>query len=341
MNTQLLPASEASCAYAAELLRAGEVVGIPTETVYGLAADALNPQAVRKIFVAKGRPQDNPLIVHIADLSALARLTDCPPALSYRLAEAFWPGPMTMILPKSKLVPTEVTAGLDTVGIRMPSHPAAREIIRQSNPLAAPSANRSGLPSTTEAAHVFADMDGRIPLIIDGGRCTVGVESTVIAVHEDFVRLLRPGGISAEQLQQITRVEIDPGVLHPIAPDQKVESPGMKYKHYSPKANVIILDGSLPEFCSYLRSHPGEGVYAMVFSGEETLVPVPCLSFGRQDDPSEQAYRLFDDLRKADELGAKTVYVRAPEQSGVGLAVYNRLLRSAGFTVIPLKGGRS
>lgn len=339
METQLLPASPESIARAASLLQEGSLIGLPTETVYGLAADALNPTAVRKIFAAKGRPQDNPLIVHICDLAMMETLTSNPPKLAYELAKAFWPGPMTMVLPKAACLSDEVTAGLPTVGIRFPAHPAAQAIIRESClPLAAPSANLSGSPSPTRASHVYDDLQGKIPLIIDGGECAVGLESTVIAVKDDRIQLLRPGGVTVEQLRAFAPVEIDDGVLHQLDAGTKVASPGMKYKHYSPKAKVIIVDASLTDFAEFVNARRENGVYAMVFDGEEVLLSVPTLSFGIQGDQSSQAKVLFDSLRRCDELGAKTVYVRAPQKDGIGLAVYNRLLRAAGFTVVNKDG---
>lgn len=201
ISTKLLGTSEEELRYAAGLLARGEIVGMPTETVYGLAADAENPRAVEKIFAAKGRPQDNPLIVHIADIERLDEYAHSIPAIAYRLAEKFWPGPLTMVLPKKEIIPDVTSAGLNTVGIRMPCHEAARSLIRLSGKaLAAPSANISGSPSPTEAAHVMADMRGRIPAVVDGGSCPVGVESTVISFEGDAVRILRPGFVSAEEL---------------------------------------------------------------------------------------------------------------------------------------------
>ncbi len=336
-ETKLLKPDEAGVTLAVSLLRAGELVGMPTETVYGLAADALNPQAAAKIYAAKGRPSDNPLIVHIADLAMLEPLTAYRPQLAYTLAEAFWPGPLTMIFPKADRVPSATTGGMDTVAVRMPSHPVAAKLIRESGlPLAAPSANLSGLPSPTRAEHVYQDMQGRIPLILDGGECAVGVESTVISVGEDSVRLLRPGGITVEMLARYCRVDVDDGVLHKLAEGQKALSPGMKYKHYSPKANVIILDGDADAFAEYVNAHGGEGVWAMAFEGEEGALSVPTLPFGKRGDGLSQARVLFDQLRECDEKGASTVYVPMPEKDGVGLAVYNRLLRAAGFQVIGL-----
>lgn len=338
-QTEIVRPDAAQLERAAALLKGGDVVGIPTETVYGLAANAFDRAAIRKIFLAKGRPQDNPLIVHIEVFERLRELVSELPDTAVRLAERFWPGPLTMILPKSDRVPPETTGGLDTVAVRMPSHPTAQKLIAACGfPLAAPSANLSGSPSPTTAAHVYQDMNGRIPLILDGGACEVGLESTVIAVYPDKVRLLRPGGITVEMLRTaVPTVEIDDGVLHRIANDVRVASPGMKYKHYAPKARVVILEGTLLRFADYAQQHKeGDGVYALLFEGEEHTVSVPSLCYGRADDPASQAKGLFACLRELDRLGAKTVYARCPEKTGVGLAVYNRLIRAAGFELIEL-----
>ena len=337
METKLLPADDKGIALACQLLRQGQVVGIPTETVYGLAANALDPEAAHRIYAAKGRPSDNPLIVHIADVKDLYPLVDHCPKLAEKLADAFWPGPLTMIFPKSEKVPAATTGGMDTVAVRMPAHPAAREIIKECGlPLAAPSANLSGKPSPTKASHVYQDMQGRIPLILDGGDCQVGVESTVIAVHEDSVRLLRPGGITVEMLSGYCDVIVDDGVLHQLKEGEKALSPGMKYKHYAPSAQVILLDGPEEAFIQYVNSHAGEGVYAMAGEQEAEQLTVPTLLFGGEHEEAEQARQLFDCLRECDEKGAKTVYARLPDSKGVGLAVLNRLLRAAGFAVISL-----
>lgn len=337
MQTKLLPADEAGIREAAALLRQGEVVGIPTETVYGLAANALDPQAAAKIYAAKGRPSDNPLIVHIADYHTIDDLVAGKPALADRLAEAFWPGPLTMIFPKGEKIPFATTGGLDTVAVRMPAHPAAQAIIRACGlPLAAPSANISGRPSPTKAAHVLHDMEGRIPLILDGGECQVGVESTVIAVDEDCVRLLRPGGITVEMLSQYCEVVVDDGVLHQLKEGQQALSPGMKYKHYAPQAQVLILDGSEQQFADYVNAHAEDGVFAMACENTARSLQVPVLPFGGEGEEAAQAKRLFDCLRECDEKSARIVYVRMPESAGMGLAVLNRLLRAAGFHIIPL-----
>ena len=229
---------------AANLLLQGEVVGMPTETVYGLAANALSGEAVEKIFRAKGRPQDNPLIVHIADFDQIYDLCPAVPPQAKALAEAFWPGPLTMIVPKGDCIPDEVSCGLETVGIRLPSHPLARDLIRTAGvPLAAPSANTSGRPSTTTAEHVLHDMDGKIAAILDGGPCGVGVESTVVTLALDKPRLLRPGGITLEQLRSVLgEVEVDRALYEKIGDDVKVSAPGMKYRHYAPKAPVTVCE---------------------------------------------------------------------------------------------------
>jgi len=335
-NTEILSPTDENIEKAGNLIKSGEVVGIPTETVYGLAADATNPEAVSKIFVAKGRPQDNPLIVHIADKSDMEKYAHDIPEIAYRIADKFWPGPLTMVLPKKDIIPEVTSGGLDTVGIRFPANAIAQKIIKSAGvPLAAPSANLSGKPSTTTAKHVYDDMNGRISAIVDGGACSVGVESTVISFSGEDVIILRPGFVSKEDLLSVAdNVIIDNGVLSEMSEDAVVASPGMKYKHYSPKANVIIVEGEYDKFLSFFEKNYFEGVYAMIFGNETTEFPYPHFSYGKTD--SEQAIELFDKLRMADDMNAKTVYVRCPSKDGVGLAVYNRLIRAAGFEVIKL-----
>lgn len=327
---------EESVRRSCELLAAGEIVALPTETVYGLCADAREVTAVRKIFEAKGRPQDNPLIVHIADEEMLGEIALQIPEAARRLAEKYWPGPLTMIFPKSDLIPRETSGGLDTVAVRMPSHPLIREVIRRSRiPIAAPSANKSGSPSPTCAAHVRADFDGIIPLIADGGECEFGVESTVITFVTDPPRLLRPGYITAEQLtEDLGVLEIDDAILHPLAAGQRVSSPGMKYRHYAPKAQLTLLKGSRAAFTAFTASHRGEGVFALCFDEDETVLPA--VRYGGEEDAAAQASRLFAALRELDEAGAQTVYGHYPSSRGVGLAVCNRILRAAGFRVLEL-----
>lgn len=335
METVQLSADAAGLEKAAAWIKNGEVVGMPTETVYGLAADACNPEAVAKVFAAKGRPADNPLIVHIANMDMLSPLVREIPGIARRLAAAFWPGPLTMIFQKQDIIPMITSGGLDTVGIRMPAHPAARELIRLSGlPLAAPSGNVSGYPSPTSAQHMMRDMAGKIAAIIDGGVCSVGVESTVIAFEQDnTVRILRPGGITREQLLTVAdHVVIDPAILHELQEGQTVRSPGMKYQHYSPRAHVVLVEGSCDCFCRYVNAHAADGVYALMFDGESDGLSVPVMTYGENEQ--EQAQQIFCRLRELDDRGAGCVYVRAPKPEGIGLAVYNRLIRAAGFEVI-------
>lgn len=336
MITRIEKYSAESAAKAAELLKRGELAAIPTETVYGLAANALDADAVKSIFTAKGRPQDNPLIVHISDMSMLPPLVKEIPEIAKRLAERFWSGPLTMIFPKSDLIPSVTSGGLDTVAVRMPASPAAREIIERCGfPLAAPSANLSGKPSPTTAQHVFEDMNGRIPLIIDGGECSVGVESTVVCLKNGRIHILRPGGITAEMLSEFGEVEVDKAVTAQPEKDERVLSPGMKYKHYSPKADVYIVNAHGKWFWEYCTNRVIGGVKLVALcAGLDEGFDGHNVFFDYGKTPEIQAQRLFALLRHADELGAETVLVEMPSTDGVGLAVYNRLLRAAAFRVI-------
>ncbi len=324
---------------AADCLRGGGLAAIPTETVYGLAGNALDAEASKKIYAAKGRPQDNPLIVHIADLSQWAPLVAEIPENALRLAHAYWPGPMTIILKKSDQIPDATSGGLDTVAVRMPEHPIAREIITRAGvPLAAPSANTSGRPSPTRAEHVYEDLNGKIDYIIDGGECAVGVESTVITLAGGTPRILRPGGITPEMVRAVLGVcEVDPAVYEQLQAGVKAASPGMKYRHYAPKARVTVLSGPLEAFIRYVNTHADAGVYALCFDGEGERLNVPAIEYGAQTDSGAQAHKLFDALRELDERGARRVYARMPSGEGVGLAVYNRLMRAASFEVIELE----
>ncbi len=337
-ETKLWKFTPENTAEAGRVLREGGLVAIPTETVYGLAANAFDGEAAARIFAAKGRPADNPLIVHIASLDQWPALVAEVPAAALRLAEAFWPGPLSIILPKSGLIPDQVSGGLETVAVRMPSHPAAAAVIRAAGvPLAAPSANLSGSPSPTTAGHVKRDLWGRIDGILDGGACEVGVESTVITLAGDVPRVLRPGGVSVEQLRQVLgEVEVDPAVLHQLAPDRKAASPGMKYKHYSPRTRVIIVKGSFAAFKKFIANK--KDCAALCFACEGEQLDVPFIEVGREHDSGAQAHLLFDALRRVDELGVSTVYARCPDTDGIGLAVINRLLRAAAFTVVDLTG---
>lgn len=334
-----MKASEESINLACELLKKGEIVGVPTETVYGLAGDARNSSAIKKIFEAKGRPQDNPLIVHIANMEMLNGIVSKVPDDAKKLAEKFWPGPLTIIMPKGDKICDETCAGLDSVGVRMPSNKIAHEIIARSNiPFSAPSANLSGKPSPTNANDVFVDMNGRIPLIIDGGDSQAGVESTVVSVLEDTPVILRPGVITKEMMEQVLNkpVLIAKEVTEGVKDDSKVRSPGMKYKHYAPNADVTIIKSDIEKFANFIEKNKTAGTFVMCFDGEENLFSVPTISYGKKDDPKTQAHNLFTVLRKVDEMGAKNVYARCPETTGVSLAVYNRLIRSAGFKIITL-----
>lgn len=334
--TRLLKGDDEGIAEAGALLKNGELVGIPTETVYGLAANALDGEAVGHIFEAKGRPQDNPLIVHITEFNEIKPLVEEIPESARKLAKAYWPGPLTMIFRHSPIIPHQVSAGLDTVAIRMPSHTVARAIIKAAGvPLAAPSANLSGSPSPTTAARVLADMNGRIPAIVDGGDCSVGVESTVINLTGTVPCLLRPGGITLEMLQAVLgEVDVNPAVTAKLANGAVAASPGMKYKHYAPKAHVILVKGTPEAYRKYVNAHAAADVTAMCFDGEEKGLTVSFVTYGRRDDSVAQAHQVFETLRELDDRGAHTVYCACPSADGVGLAVYNRLLRAAGFEVI-------
>ena len=324
---------ERALSEAKRLINDGEVVGIPTETVYGLAANALDEEAVKKIFIAKGRPSDNPLIVHIAKFEDLEPLVAEIPEKVKIMAEKFWPAPLTMIMKKSDRVSNVVSGNLDTVAIRMPKSNYARAIIEACGcPLAAPSANLSGSPSPTNAKYVFDDMDGRIPLIIDGGNCEIGVESTVISFAEDPPRLLRPGGVTLEEMTElIGEIVVDDAVLNKLEEGGVAASPGMKYKHYAPSADITIIKSDFETFKNLCESE--EDITALVFDGEEKHLTCPSITYGEENDGFSQSARLFDALRELDELGAHKVYARCPDTKGMGLAVYNRLIRASGFKI--------
>lgn len=334
MKTKVLKPTKENISCCAELIKSGEVVGMPTETVYGLAANAFDEAAVKKIFNAKKRPADNPLIVHIADIEMLKGLVKDISAIAFDVCKRFWPGPLTVVLPKSDKIPSVTSGGLETVGIRLPSNEVARELIRASGlPLAAPSANLSGSPSPTTAGHVYDDLNGRIPAILDGGKCSVGVESTVISFEGDIIRLLRPGRISVDDLKKVTsNVIVDKGVLEAISNDTRAKSPGMKYKHYSPKADVTLIDGSAEFFERYVSERNSADTYALIFDGDDISKDIKFIKYGGSSE--QQAERIFAVLREIDKIGAKKVYARCPSKEGIGLAVYNRMLRAAGFKVI-------
>ena len=326
---------------AAAILRAGGLVGIPTETVYGLGANGLDAQAVAHIFEAKGRPQDNPLILHIPEASWLERYCEKIPAAAWTLAERFWPGPMTMILPRKAVVPDVVTAGLETVGMRCPAHPVCREIIRLADvPVAAPSGNTSGRPSPTTAQHMLEDMDGKIDAIVDGGPCAVGVESTIIDLTCTPPRLLRPGGIILEQLRSVLgEVAVDPAVTRLMGVGEKPRAPGMKYRHYAPKAPVTVVAGDPAKSAAYIAAHAAteDGIicfdeYTSLFSGRAGTRPV--MDLGPAGDKEEQARHIFDALRSFDHTDVPAIWAQCPDASGIGLAIANRLNKAAGFHII-------
>ena len=342
MQTELLPVSPASLERAGELIRTGQLVGFPTETVYGLGANALDADAVRRIFEAKGRPGDNPLIAHISAVSQLRPLIAAEPSAAARkLMDACWPGPMTLIFPKSEIVPDAVTAGLDTVAVRLPAHPAARALIDTAGvPIAAPSANRSGRPSPTTALHVLEDMDGRVPLILDGGPCEVGLESTVIDMTGATPKVLRPGGITPERIAELCgSAGVDDAVMRPLKEGEVARSPGMKYRHYAPAGALTIVKGEADAVCDAIRrlydKSLAEGRHPLILALEDHLPAYGerrALSLGR--DAAGMAHAIFARLREADSIGADVLFSEAVDAEGVGLAVMNRLGRAAAFHIL-------
>ena len=323
---------------AAAILRSGGLVAFPTETVYGLGANALDAEAAKKIYTAKGRPSDNPLIIHIANVADADKycytneLYEC-------LAERFLPGPLTVILKKRDVIPLTVTGGLDTVAVRLPSDPTARELIRRAGiPIAAPSANRSGKPSPTKAEHVLEDMDGRIEMIIDGGECQIGLESTIVSISDDHLNLLRPGGITVEMLEEVCPVSIDKAVTEKLSDGERPLAPGMKYRHYAPDTKVVLLDGSDAEVAEYIKQNAPNGKIGLILSNRDARpaagTDAKLLTFG--DGDIDEAHRLFALLREVDRLGCDVIYARLPDKQGIGLAVYNRILKAAGYEILRL-----
>lgn len=328
MNTELLDASRLD--RAAEILRVGGLVAIPTETVYGLGANGLNESAVARIFEVKGRPQDNPLILHVAAAEDLEKWCRDIPAAAWALTERFWPGPLTLVLYRQEAVPLRVTAGLETVAMRNPDHPLTREVLRLAGvPVAAPSANLSGKPSTTTAEHCIHDLWGKVEAILDGGPCRVGVESTILDLSVTPPRVLRPGGITLEQLRSVLpETELDPGL---VKAGETPKAPGMKYRHYSPQAEVRLLQGDKKRIMDYVNSLPDAGTAVLCFRGEEGLFPGKrTLAYGREEAPETLAAGLFDSLRTLDTPEVKLICARCPSEEGVGWAVVNRLKKAAG-----------
>lgn len=322
---------------AAAILRRGGLLGIPTETVYGLGADALNEDAVSRIFLAKGRPQDNPLIIHVPDASWLERYCrDVPPA-AYQLAERFWPGPLTIILPRRDIVPLQTTGGLETVGVRCPNHPVTLAIIEAAGvPIAAPSGNTSGRPSPTTAAHMIEDMDGRIDGIVDGGPCTVGVESTIIDLTVTPPRLLRPGGLPLESLRQVLgEVAVDKAVTGLLAAGERPRAPGMKYRHYAPHAPVTVVTGEPERSARRIQGLLSDTAGVICFDEYAPLFPGHIIhKLGPAADKSAQARHVFDALRTFDGTDVTEIFAQCPDDGGLGLAVANRLKKAAGFYLI-------
>ena len=322
---------------AAKILREGGLVAIPTETVYGLGADGTNPDAVRRIFEVKGRPQDNPLILHVTGAQWLPRYCADIPPVAYTLARKFWPGPLTMVLKRQPTVPDVTTAGLDTVGVRCPNHPVTLAIIREAGmAIAAPSANTSGRPSCTSAQDVLEDVGGRIDMVIDGGSCTVGVESTVLDLTRVPPRLLRPGGLPVEDIERVIgHVDVDRAVSASLQPGERPGAPGMKYRHYAPKAPVTVVTGSPMNSARKIaeRAGPGAGVicfdeYAHLFTQQVVRPLGPC------SDKQIQAQRVFEALRSFDSSDVEEIFAQCPDNRGLGLAIGNRLKKAAGFHVV-------
>ena len=327
-------AQEGDLTRAAEVLRAGGLVVFPTETVYGLGGDATRDEAAKKIYAAKGRPSDNPLIIHIAD-PADAEAYAVTNELYYRLAKAFMPGPLPVILPRRESIPTSTTGGLDSVAVRCPAHPVAHKLIELCGvAIAAPSANLSGKPSPTSAAHVADDMDGRVDMIIDGGESEIGLESTIVKIDGDGLILLRPGGITYDALSLVCeKVTIADAVMHKLAENERPLSPGMKYRHYAPTAPLVLLSGKDEDVLAYIKAETRKCA-ALCYDEEcAALAGRVLFPIGKKDDLGTQARRLFAALRDADSTDAEIIYAHLPPQEGLGLALYNRLIRAAAHTV--------
>ncbi|MBQ4575402.1 MAG: threonylcarbamoyl-AMP synthase [Clostridia bacterium] len=340
MNTKLFTEpTETAVTEAAEILRSGGLVAFPTETVYGLGGNGLDPDAARKIYAAKGRPSDNPLIIHVAEIADAERYCITSP-LYYKIAEHFMPGPITVIMPKRDCIPYEVTGGLDTVALRIPSHPIAHRLLAEAKiPVAAPSANLSGRPSPTTAAHVITDMMGRINAIIDGGDCDFGVESTIVKIDGKHVTLLRPGAVTLEELRELCgEVAVDPTITEKPAENFIPLAPGMKYRHYAPRAHVTLLDGSHDAVTACLTeavNHEDIGILCYDDMLPEALTSRSnVITLGKESDPTETAHKLFAALRAFDDMQQVTsILAPLPDKKGIGLAVYNRLIKAAGFDV--------
>lgn len=338
MNTLLLHADrQQDLAAAAQIIKNGGLVGLPTETVYGLGANGLDVDAVAKIFVAKGRPSDNPLILHLAEASEIDRYCIHIPDCARTLIEKFWPGPLTIVLKASGIVPKRTTGGLDTVAVRCPANAVTRQIIRLAGvPIAAPSANLSGKPSTTTAQHVLHDMNGRIDAVVDGGPSSVGLESTIVDLSGDCPRLLRPGGITPEQLvAALGELTVDEAVTSPLGSGAIARAPGMKYKHYAPACDVLIVEGSRLGAADYIRQHFTKGNAVLCFEEELPLyADFNATAYGKESDPATLSAGLFAALRQLDDASIGTIFARCPEGGGLAFAIQNRLHKSAGFHIV-------
>lgn len=321
---------------ACSLILNDEIVAIPTETVYGLGANALSPKAVEKIFIAKGRPQDNPLIVHICSKDMLEKLVLDISDKANKIIEAFWPGAITLIFKKSDIVPDEVSKGLDTVAIRFPNHKTALELIEKCNtPIAAPSANISGKPSPTSANHVFNDLNGKISAVIIDENCDIGIESTVLDVTREIPVILRPGQVTKEQIEKIIgKVFIDQAITCNIDNTKKVSSPGMKYRHYAPNSPVTIICGNENNSFLYIKQNMDEKTGVLCFDEYIKEFDENALSFGSIFDKKAQAQQLFDKLRAFDNMDITKILAQCPNDDGIGFAISNRLKKSGGFNVI-------
>ena len=338
MKTLVLPQDrEQTAAIAAKIIQDGGLVALPTETVYGLGANGLNPMAVDKIYEVKGRPKDNPMILHVTGMEQVETLCHNIPDNAYALAKKFWPGPLTMILPAKDHIPKRTTGGLSTVAVRCPDNAVTREIIRLSGvPIAAPSANISGKPSTTTAEHVLHDHNGKIAAVVDGGACRVGVESTIVDLTEERPRLLRPGGVTPEELISVLGdLVVDKAVTAQIDKDEVVKAPGMKYRHYAPSEPVVIVSGSRDKAAAYIRSHFEPGDRVLCFE-EELPLYEGCnpLSYGLEADVNTLSAGLFAALRELDDTSIHQVYARCPVGGGVAYAVQNRLKKAAAFHIV-------
>lgn len=329
---------------ACQVLRNDGLVAFPTETVYGLGGNALHKEAANHIYAAKGRPSDNPLIVHISEVKSLYELAADVPEAAKKLSEAFWPGPLTMILPKADIVPKSTTGGLDTVAIRMPSHPIAKELIRQSGVyIAAPSANLSGRPSPTKAEHVIEDLSGCIDMIIDGGEVGIGLESTIVDLTGDVPMVLRPGYITLEMLREVLgNVEVDPAVLsREVKPGIVAKAPGMKYRHYAPKGQLTIVEGETKQVVASIlqmvHDKQKEGYKVAVIAAQETANCYPSgivYSIGSRKCEGSIAAGLYDILREMDHLGAEYIFAESFEDDNLGQAIMNRMLKAAGYHIV-------